>query len=297
MDLPEESNSDADAFASSAEEEDFTRGSNKEGLIQMPLFSILTGSDFCVSIQAGLPLRFAQPQTVTTWRFHISLPAGASTDNGAIVTAHLGSQTITFKASDTPLTTTAAFRTPTGRVYAASMRLEAVSSLDAILYDRELGTILELNAEKTELDPDAKSTYAFGAMPEEEKQEEEALLGWDGSLDEGDEGDEGAPLTQGQPHEPHEAEATSSQAGDGIYPSQFWNAFDDQTSRNSCEVLIDGAECFRRYYEVLMQAQYSVSLCCWQLNLDFGIAPVTWAPPFMLEAIGVDIDTEWRALK
>ena len=64
--------------------------------------------------------------------------------------------------------------------------------------------------------------------------------------------------------------------------------FEQPTSGNSCEVLIDGIQTFQRMFESLNQAQSSISILAWQINLDFGMVPTNSASPFMLAAIGVD---------
>jgi len=292
LDLPEDTNSDPDAFyETNIEDEEVTLEKASlapGGAGTVPLLSLITGSNFCISIQAGLPLRFAKPQTVTTWSFDIHLPDGATSDEMLMVTAQLGPQKVSVSATDPPLTTTAAFRSPTGRVYAATIRLEPVVELAGVLLDRELGTLMEMTADRPEVEPGTESTYAYGEtskaaneLPEHDMSEERNFQAESEEIDPGTGQDENE----------------RDEAGAYAYPSSHWNAFDDQTSKNSCEILIDGAETFRRYYEVLMQAQHSISLCCWQLNLDFGIAPVTWAPPFVLEALGIGDKKEWLTIE
>lgn len=47
--------------------------------------------------------------------------------------------------------------------------------------------------------------------------------------------------------------------------------FSIPTTDNHVEVLIDGLETFKRYYEIMMQAQHSINIVGWEINLTFGL--------------------------
>src|SRR4051794_19330151 len=43
------------------------------------------------------------------------------------------------------------------------------------------------------------------------------------------------------------------------------------TLHNDVEVLIDGQETFKRYYEIMMAAQHSIKILAWEMSLSFGL--------------------------
>jgi phosphatidylserine/phosphatidylglycerophosphate/cardiolipin synthase-like enzyme len=47
--------------------------------------------------------------------------------------------------------------------------------------------------------------------------------------------------------------------------------FSQPTSSNHVEILIDGLDTFRRYYEILMLAEHSISILGWEINFSFGL--------------------------
>mmetsp|Transcript_9273 Transcript_9273/g.28660 ORF Transcript_9273/g.28660 Transcript_9273/m.28660 type:complete len:930 (+) Transcript_9273:154-2943(+) len=47
--------------------------------------------------------------------------------------------------------------------------------------------------------------------------------------------------------------------------------FTDLTAGNHIEVMVDGRETFRRYYEIMMQARHSIDILAWELSLSFGL--------------------------
>ncbi|KAN0041209.1 hypothetical protein ACTFIV_003745 [Dictyostelium citrinum] len=49
------------------------------------------------------------------------------------------------------------------------------------------------------------------------------------------------------------------------------NSFSIQTEDNQVEVLIDGLQTFRRYYEIMMNSQHSISILAWELTFSFGL--------------------------
>ncbi|GAM27224.1 hypothetical protein SAMD00019534_103990 [Acytostelium subglobosum LB1] len=49
------------------------------------------------------------------------------------------------------------------------------------------------------------------------------------------------------------------------------NNFNLQTENNSVEVLIDGLQTFRRYFEAMMNAEHSISILAWELSFSFGL--------------------------
>jgi len=53
--------------------------------------------------------------------------------------------------------------------------------------------------------------------------------------------------------------------------------FSEPTVFNHVELLIDGLETFRRYYEIMMAAQHSISILAWEVNLSFGLIMATQA--------------------
>lgn len=47
--------------------------------------------------------------------------------------------------------------------------------------------------------------------------------------------------------------------------------FSVPTTNNHVEVLIDGLETFKRYYEIMMHAQHSINILGWEISLTFGL--------------------------
>lgn len=47
--------------------------------------------------------------------------------------------------------------------------------------------------------------------------------------------------------------------------------FSQPTAANHVELLIDGLDTFRRYYEILMLAEHSISILGWEINFSFGL--------------------------
>lgn len=47
--------------------------------------------------------------------------------------------------------------------------------------------------------------------------------------------------------------------------------FGAHSSNNYVEVLIDGLQTFRRYYELMMEAKHSISILGWEISLSFGL--------------------------
>ena len=47
--------------------------------------------------------------------------------------------------------------------------------------------------------------------------------------------------------------------------------FSEPTIFNHVELLIDGYDTFKRYYEMMMAAQHSINILAWEINLSFGL--------------------------
>ncbi|EGG14021.1 phospholipase D [Cavenderia fasciculata] len=48
-------------------------------------------------------------------------------------------------------------------------------------------------------------------------------------------------------------------------------SFSIQTEGNDVEILIDGLQTFRRYFEVMMAAKHSINILAWELSFSFGL--------------------------
>ena len=47
-----------------------------------------------------------------------------------------------------------------------------------------------------------------------------------------------------------------------------------ETGENDIEILIDGLDTFRRYYQKMVRARHSIDILAWEISLTFGLVMI-----------------------